>query len=197
MRMLFAALAIIFALVLAQPGRAESWPASWKARPSADLVREMKAAAREFEVPVLLLLAIAYVETGGTFKTQIRGKKHAGNNERFAESYRTRSDEMIPGSTITWGEKFAADDWRPYGALQVNPYHLWGVTLPAEAPLEAGYDIRANARAAAKVLRDAYATGGSWLAAIRRYNAKSAFRTLVLRAYRTLGGNLTQLEAVA
>jgi hypothetical protein len=71
------------------------------------------------------------------------------------------------------------------------------VTLPAEAPLEAGFEVRANARAAAKVLRDAYVAKKSWLAAIGRYNAKPAFRDLVLRAYRTLGGNLTQLEVVA
>jgi len=81
--------------------------------------------------------------------------------------------------------------------MQVNPYHLWGVTLPAEAPLEAGFEVRANARAAAMVLRDAYVAKKSWLAAICRYNAKPAFRELVLRRYRELGGNLTQLEVVA
>jgi hypothetical protein len=193
-KVLLAALALLLIVALAQPGAAQSWPSSWKAVPSDTITRETKAAAQEFGVPVLLLLALAYVETGGTFKTQIRGKKHAGNTERFAVSYRTWRNRIIPGSTLTWGSKFTPSTWAPTGTWQLMPYHLWGVTVPGDAPLEAGFDARANVRAAAKVLRDARKTGGSWTAAIRAYNYKPLFRVLVTRVYRALGGNVSALE---
>ena len=194
MKVLLAALALLLVVALAQPGAAQSWPSSWKAVPSDTITRETKAAAQEFGVPVLLLFALAYVETGGTFKTQIRGKKHAGNTERFAKSYRVWRNRVIPGSTLTWGSKFTPSDWRPWSLMQVMPYHLWGVTVPADAPLDAGFDVRSNVRAAAKLLRDARKTGGSWLAAIKAYNAKPLFRDLVLRVYRGLGGSASALE---
>jgi hypothetical protein len=193
-KVLLAALALLLVVALAQPGAAQSWPSSWKSVPSDTITRETKAAAQEFGVPVLLLFALAYVETGGTFKTKIRGKKHAGNTERFAKSYRTWRNRVIPGSTLTWGSKFTPQTWAPTGFMQAMPYHIWGVVISADAPLDDGFDVRTNVRAAAKLLRDARKVGGSWLAAIRAYNAKPLFRDLVMRAYRGLGGSVSVLE---
>jgi hypothetical protein len=174
-------------------GDAPRWPAEWRAIPSTELQGATKAAAEEYGVPILLLYAVMFVETGGTFKSKVRGKYHAGNSARFAKSYAVRRGQRIPGSSVRWGEKFRPEDYRPIGIMQVNPYHIWGVVLSASAPLEAGYEVLANMRAGARVLRVGFDSGGTWIKALRAYNWKPAFRRAVLSVYRALGGDVASL----
>lgn len=170
------------------------WPEKWEATPSAEQIREAEAAAKEYSVPLLLLFALGYIES--RFDANAKGKLHGGNSERFKNSYELYRNRKIGGSKIRWGSKFKASDWRPYGWLQVLPLSLWGDggVLPASAPLEAGLDVRANVRAAANFLRRAYKSGGSWLAAVKAYNAKPTFTNMVIKEFSALGGKVSELS---
>jgi hypothetical protein len=181
-------LAVVAVVLLAEPSMAKP------ALPPADVQAAAKDVAAEYRVPLMLLYAILTVETGGTFKTKIRGRYHGGNDDTWRNSYRRYRAQTIRGSAIKWGDKFKLDDWRAYGIAQVHPVNLWGVVIPADAPLEAGLDTAANLRAGALVLRKGYDKGKTWIRAIGVYNSKSAFRDKVLRVYRAFGGTVSVLE---
>lgn len=193
MKVLLAALALLLVVALAQPSdaRRAGPPATLPA--SAEIQSAARAAADEYGVPLLFLYAVLWVES--RYEAKARGKLHGGNCQRFSESYATWKGRTIGESSKRWRDLFpTANLWRPIGAAQVLPYHLWGVTLSADAPLAAGFEVLPNIRAGARVLRLGYDKGKSWIKSLAVYNAKPAFRNLVLDAYRALGGTLAALE---
>jgi hypothetical protein len=163
------------------------------ALPPADVQAAAKDAAAEYRVPLIFLYAVLWVES--RYEAKARGKLHGGNCKRFAESYATWKNRTVGDSSIRWRDLFpTADLWRPIGAAQVMPYHLWGVTLPANAPLADGFTLVANLRAGARVLRKGFDKSKSWIKALAVYNAKEEFKRRVLNSYRGLGGSLAALE---
>ena len=200
MKVLLAALALLLVVALAQPGAAQlrsvprfaRVPSPCPGLPSAEIQAAAKAAADEYGVPLLLLYAVAWVESG--YKLRTKYKHNATNSKVWRDSYNLRRNWKIPGSTITWGQKFRPEDWHPYGLMQVNPYGIWGATLAAGAPIEAGFELTSNMRAGARALRLHFDKGKTWIKALWGYNAKVKYRNLVLDAYRALGGSLATLE---
>lgn len=194
MKVLGLALAVLAVVLLAQPSSARRPAAPPATLPaSAEVQAAARAAADEYGVPLLFLYAVLWVES--RYEAKARGKWHGGNCQRFADSYATWKGRTIGTSSKRWRDLFpTADLWASLGAAQVMPYHLWGVTLAATAPLAAGFELGPNVRAGAKVLRDGYAKGKSWIKALAVYNSKDEFKRRVLRAYRELGGTMAALE---
>jgi hypothetical protein len=152
------------------------FPADWK-EPPAEIRVAIDEAAKEYGIPPEVLYSIGRRETQFT-KLSV-GKKHGGNNKTYANSYERNKDKKIPGSSMTWGEMFTAEQWRPYGFLQLNPYHLVGSGKPFKAGvvLTKLFDVRAQARAAAKLLVELLKkVDGDWAKAILLYNGDSSYR---------------------
>jgi hypothetical protein len=152
------------------------WPADWK-EPPAEIRKAVEDAAEEYGIQPEILYGIGRRETQFT-KVSV-GKKHGGNNKTYARSYTRYKDQPIPGSTMTWGEMFTAEQWRPYGFMQLNPYHLVGKGKPFKAgtPLTNLFDVRAQARAAAALLVQLYKKAdGDWTRAILLYNGDKLYR---------------------
>jgi len=192
------------------PAGAIVWPSRWRTyskntkRPSAAFERAVHKASDGETILARLLFALARRESG--FQLKIRGYAHGGTPpaglsekqlrpyRRYAASYARYQDLRIPGSTITWGQKFKPEDWRPYGALQINPYAIWGIVVPASAPLSAAYDPDVIARAGARLLRQWLTEIGSYAKAIgTRWNGSPSWLGDVLANYQDLGGSLTDL----
>ena len=152
------------------------FPADWK-EPPADIRKAIDEAAKEYGIPPEVLYSIGRRETQFT-KVSV-GKKHGGNNKTYANSYARNQDKKIPGSSLTWGEMFTAEQWRPYGFMQLNPYHLvgGGKAFKAGVPLTKLFDVRAQARMAAKLLVELLKkVDGDWTKAILLYNGDSNYR---------------------
>lgn len=153
-----------------------AFPADWR-EPPAVVRKAVEEAAAEYQVQPEIIYGIAWRETN--FKVESRGAKHAGNNATYARSYAKYKDVKIPGSSMTWGEMFAPEDWRPYGYMQLNPYHLVGRGKPFKAgvPLAKLYDPKAQARAAAALLVQLVKkTAGDWTRALLLYNGSREYR---------------------
>lgn len=163
-----------------------AFPADWK-EPPAEIRKAADEAAAEHDPEGLyglreLLYGIGRRETQFT-KLSV-GKKHGGNNKTYANSYARNKDKKIPGSDMTWGEMFTAEQWRPYSWLQLNPYHLVGRGKPHKAgvPLTNLFDPKAAARAACRLLIELYKkTGGDWTKALLLYNGDKSYRADVAR----------------
>lgn len=158
-----------------------AFPADWK-EPPAEIRKAVDEAAAELDPGNRvglreILYGIGRRET--QFTRSAVGKKHGGNNKTYAASYARNKDKVIPGSSMTWGQMFTAEQWRPYGFMQLNPYHLVGSGKPFKAgvPLAKLFDPRAQARAAGKLLLALYEkTGGDWPKAILLYNGDKGYR---------------------
>lgn len=153
-----------------------AFPADWK-EPPAEIRKAIDEAAEEYGIQPEILYSIGRRETQFT-KLSV-GKKHGGNNETYRKSYERNRDKKIPGSSMTWGEMFTAEQWRPYGYLQLNPYHLVGSGKPFKAgvALTQLFDVRAQARAAAKLLVQLLKkTDGDWTRAILLFNGDKSYR---------------------
>lgn len=163
-----------------------TFPADWKEPPA-----EIRAAIDE--------AAVAYDPDGafglreimygiGRRETQFTklsiGKKHGGNNATYAKSYAKYKDQKIPGSGMTWGEMFTAEQWRPYSFMQLNPYHLVGKGKPHKAggDLTRLFEPKSAARAAAALLIQlCKKTRGDWTKAILLYNGDRSYRADVAK----------------
>ena len=215
---LIAAVALLAAGTAAAATRAPerlttvSWPARWRVwpeftkRPPPALERAIDAAAGNDLVLKRLLLALARRES--RFNLRIRGYAHGGTPpaglsakqlkpyQAYAASYARHRGQRIAGSATTWGQRFQPTDWRPYGALQINPVHIWGPIVPASAPLTAAYDADTIAKAGARLLRQWRAETGSYAAAVaNRWNRSPSWATDVFTNYVDLGGQLSELQA--
>ena len=175
-----------------------SWPAQYRRRPkdpkrpSSALERAIYAAAGGDLVLARLLFALSRREAG--FELRNRGQAHGdptqpGAHQRYVNGYLRDKDKLIPGSSITWGQKFRPIDWGPYGALQLNPYYIWGIVVPASAPLTAAYDPDVIAQAAARVLRLWRSKTTSYERALYKYwNTEKGWLEDVVANYLDLGG---------
>ena len=152
------------------------FPADWK-EPPAEIRRAVNDAAAAYEIQPEIMFGIGRRET--QFTKLAVGKKHGGNNKTYARSYAKYKDQKIPGSSMTWGEMFTAEQWRPYGFMQLNPYHLVGRGKPFKAgvALTRLFEPKAQARAAAALLVRLYEKAdGDWAQAILYYNGDRTYR---------------------
>lgn len=153
-----------------------AFPADWK-EPPAEVRAAFDEIAPEHGIQPEILYGIARRET--QFQVKSIGKKTAANSAVYARSYAKYKDQKIPGSSLTWGEMFAPEQWAPWGVLQLNPYHLVGKGKPvkAGAPLTELLKPRNQARAAAKLLVQLYKKAdGDWARAILLYNGDKSYR---------------------
>lgn len=163
-----------------------AFPADWRP-PAAEIRKAVDDAANEYDPDGAyglqeIMYAIGWRETNYT-KLSV-GKKNGANNATYAASYAKLKDEKIPGSSMTWGEMFAPEQWAPFGFMQLNPYHLVGRGKPFKAgvPLTELFNPVAQARAAAALLVLYYKkTGGDWTQALLRYNGSKSYRADVAR----------------
>jgi len=155
-----------------------TFPDDWRRKPNAAVQKAIDEAAKEYGIDAELLYGIARRET--QFNPNKVGEKHGGNNDTYADSYAKYKADKIPGSSMTWSEMFSTpESWRPYGYMQLNPYHLVGrgKFVKAGAPLSQLFNIRNQARAAAKYLVYCFKqAGGDWTKAILKYNGSTDYR---------------------
>jgi len=145
------------------------WPAGWR-KPSAEILKAVAEASKEFDVPEDVILAVIRKESN--FDPKLWGYK------ALKASYARNKDMKIPGSKTTWGEKFTEDQWRAIGVMQVLAFNLFGVKgiLKAGAPIEDAFKVRTNVRAGARVLHILYEKYGTWEDAVWKYNGSRVYQ---------------------
>lgn len=167
-----------------------AFPPDWP-QPSAIVQREIDAAAKDLNVPPEILYAVARKES--SFNPKAKGYANAANNARFAKSYASYKDRVIPGINpkgLTWGDMFTApESWTAYGLIMALPFNLVGkkgLVAPGE-PIDKLFHPRFNVRGGAGLLHDHYTATGDWEQALRRYNNSSAYVREVLDYAKELG----------
>ncbi len=151
-----------------------AWPEAWP-RPSKAYLAAAVEASKRYDVPIENIFAITRKESH-RFSPTVKGRQ-------LAASYNRVKDMVIPGSGgVTWGERFAPEEWRAYGIMQVLPYNLIGVPglLKWNAPKEQMLDTRLNVLAGARVLRQWHDKLGNWEDAIWKYNGARSYQREVL-----------------
>ena len=169
------------------------WPKKWGSGiPSPDQIKAVEAAVVTFpKVPSKLLFALEKRETNCN---DVKGKANGGNSDLYHNSYMRYKDSYIPHSKIVWGKMFPKlTDWRPYGAWQLNPYHIVPEFVSAGAPISEMLNPYKNAMAAANYLNNLYIEHGSWYVVLIKYNNSSSWRKEVMGFYADLGGKLSDL----
>lgn len=149
------------------------WPPGWR-RPTAAMIAAVAAASAKYDVPEDYIWAVIRKESNAT--AGLRGYK------ALKASYARNKDIRIPGSKITWGEKFTEDEWRALGVCQVLPFNLFGVPgiLKAADPISKAFDVRTNIMAGTRVLKILYDKYGTWADAVWKYNGSKMYMREVL-----------------
>jgi hypothetical protein len=154
-----------------------TWPDGWK-KPSQTYLLAAKEAAAKYDVPIENIFAITRKESAD-FSPKARGRQ-------LLKSYNRVKNKPIPGGNgLTWGDKYAPEEWHAYGIMQVLPFNLYGIPglLKASAPKDAAFDTRINVLAGTRVLRQLFDKLGNWEDAIWKYNGSKGYMREVL-AYR-------------
>jgi len=144
------------------------WPIKWR-KPTAEILAAVKEASVKYDVPEEIIFAVIRKES--SFNPKVRGVVLKG-------SYARNKDIKIPGSSITWGEKFAEDEWRALGICQVVNFNLFGVRglLKASDPISKAFDVRTNVMAGARVLKILYDKYGTWEESVWQYNGSKKYQ---------------------
>jgi lysophospholipase L1-like esterase len=148
---------------------APKWPTKWR-KPTKEILAAVKAASVKHEVPEEVILAVIRKESN--FDPKLRGYRP------LKASYARNKDHKIPGSSITWGDKFSEDDWRAISIMQVLPFNLFGVPglLKASDPISAAFNVRTNIMAGARVLKILYDKYGNFEDAVWKYNGSRQYQ---------------------
>lgn len=156
-----------------------TFPPGW-GKPTPAIVETVEQASEQFGVPKDLIYSVIRKESN--FNPRLRGYKHAGNSETYRKSYEKYKDKVIPGSSMTWGQMFKPEDWRPYGLMQLNPYHLVGKAggVKAGVPLSKLFDPVPNIRIACAYLAALYTKHNNWETALKVYNGSTTYVKLVV-----------------
>ena len=131
------------------------------------------------------LLLVGLVRKESNFQRDphayVTAASHPGSS--VGEGYRTRFYQKIPGSSMTWGQKFPnPKDWHGLGMCQLMPFNMFGSGshggLKASDPISKALDVRHNIRSAAKMLMKLKAKlngkkNDTWGEAFQGYNNRS------------------------
>jgi hypothetical protein len=159
-----------------------AWPPKWRL-PTTEILREAKAAAEKYDVPLKIILGVIQKES--SYKPKLKGGQTAVNNKKFRESYEKRRNDVIPGRNpkrLTWGQVFSPADWTAFGLMQVLPYNIYGkFGIPVGAPVSALYGVKPNIQAGAAALAGwyKYVKGISWDRALKFYNGSTVYVHMV------------------
>lgn len=164
-------------------------PPGW-AKPTPAIIRAVEQASKEFVVPEDIIYSVIRKESN--FNPRLRGYKHGGNSPTFSKSWEKWRTLKIPnGRGMTWGQMFPTkESWRPYGLMQLMPYHVVGKSggVRAGAPLTDLFDVQKNIRLAAAFLKVLFAKHGNWFGALREYNGAKVYARQVLAYAGEIGG---------
>jgi soluble lytic murein transglycosylase-like protein len=162
------------------------WPAGWPG--AVPVIHDAVAeASATFGVPAEILYGIMRKESA--FKTKLVGYKNATEDTTspaysptFRTSYERNKDLRIPGSRITWGEKFTPEQWTALGICQLVPFNLVGKKygVKAGAPWAALFDVRTQVMCAGDLLKTLFDKYGDWETAVLRYNGARSYQREVL-----------------
>ena len=175
-------------------------PPGW-AKPTPAIIATVEKAAKIFSVPEDVIYGVIRKESN--FNPKLRGYVHAGTmvnkktgkayvSERFQKSYADWKNRRIPGGGgVTFGQMFPKpEDWRPYGLMQMMPYHTVGKMggIKAGSTLDKMFDVVPNIMLATALLKVLHLKHGNWFGALKEYNGAGSYARQVLAYSGEIGG---------